>query len=503
MIRFGSITMHSFKNVDCGTITFPEFNNFLKGNATGSDIVGIYGPNGSGKTAVIEACAIVKDLMAGEPLGSETHDYLPSDGDSFTIDVIFLVDQSEGVVLPNRSMGSAPDSNPLWRMEYSVTVNKDDVRGFYLAHERITSKNISSGSVKSTLLDVCVKRTGETIESLEYSPTSDWSALFAGRRELKDQMNVQLHLANERSQSMIFSKGVFNVLMELQSGMSEKGVSKIGLRALQKTLNPFIGLIPEIAFNAIENMEVLRTVSHAEILFDYLRIRPGASSSARAAMHQEFRVDLLRPSALHLNDAMEFKGMIEDINKVLAVLIPGFQLFVNDLGEETLEDGSRGVRIEVLSQRGRRRIPLRCESEGIKKLVSIADLLVGVYNNPSAFLAIDELDSGVFEYLLGQIVETFDKYAQGQLLFTAHNLCPLEKLSAKSIVFTTSNPLNRYVRLTGIKSNNNLRDVYLREVELGGQDEQVYERTNRYEIDDAFYQAGLSRGERRGVKENA
>ena len=52
-------------------------------------------------------------------------------------------------------------------------------------------------------------------------------------------------------------------------------------------------------------------------------------------------------------------------------------------------------------------IPLKYESEGIVKIVSFLNVLICVYNNPSMCLVIDELDSGVFEYLLGELLAVF------------------------------------------------------------------------------------------------
>ena len=71
-----------------------------------------------------------------------------------------------------------------------------------------------------------------------------------------------------------------------------------------------------------------------------------------------------------------------------------------------------------------------------------------------------------------------------------HNLRALEKLNKESIIFTTTNPKNRYIKLANVKSNNNLRDFYLRVISLGGQKEDVYEETNTYEINYAFRRAG-------------
>ena len=97
-------------------------------------------------------------------------------------------------------------------------------------------------------------------------------------------------------------------------------------------------------------------------------------------------------------------------------------------------------------------------------------LLIFMYNNPSITVAIDELDFEIFEYLLGEILKIIAEKGQGQLIFTSHNLRPLETLDKSFIVFTTTNPNNRYIRLTNVKENNNLRSFYYRDIVLGGQD---------------------------------
>ncbi len=105
-------------------------------------------------------------------------------------------------------------------------------------------------------------------------------------------------------------------------------------------------------------------------------------------------------------------------------------------------------------------------------------------------VAIDELDSGIFEYLLGEILRIISEKGNGQLIFTSHNLRPLETIDKGFIAFTTTNVNNRYIRFSNVKNNNNLRDFYYRDIILGEQDEPVYETTNNYEIALAFREAG-------------
>ena len=135
-------------------------------------------------------------------------------------------------------------------------------------------------------------------------------------------------------------------------------------------------------------------------------------------------------------------------------------------------------------------IPLKYESEGIKKILSVLNLLIAVYNQPGICVAIDELDAGVYEYLLGELLEVLEKNGKGQLVFTSHNLRPLEMINKAALVFTTTNEDNRYIRLSNVKKNNNMRDLYLRSINLGGQSEEIYAATSDFEIGRAFRKAG-------------
>ena len=74
--------------------------------------------------------------------------------------------------------------------------------------------------------------------------------------------------------------------------------------------------------------------------------------------------------------------------------------------------------------------------------------------------------------------------------FTSHNLRPLEILENNSLIYTTVNPENCYIKSTYIKNTKNTRLSYLRTIKLGGQKEKLYNETNIYEIDLAMRRAG-------------
>ena len=167
------------------------------------------------------------------------------------------------------------------------------------------------------------------------------------------------------------------------------------------------------------------------------------------------------------------------------------KIAVHNYGMQLMDSGENGYRVELVSIRGDMpAIPIRMESEGIIKIISILNALIQAFGNPSICLAIDELDAGIFEYMLGELLDIFNQSAKGQLIFTSHNLRALEMLDKDSIMFSTANPDRRYIRMKNKKATNNLRNMYLRGILVGGQDEVIYEETDSLRIARAFRKAG-------------
>ena len=77
------------------------------------------------------------------------------------------------------------------------------------------------------------------------------------------------------------------------------------------------------------------------------------------------------------------------------------------------------------------------------------------------------------------------------MIFTSHNLRPLEVISKDSIYFTTTNSENRYVQMKGVHSTNNLRNLYFREILTNStQNEELYSGAKRYRLVNQIRQTG-------------
>ena len=115
-------------------------------------------------------------------------------------------------------------------------------------------------------------------------------------------------------------------------------------------------------------------------------------------------VSLLETTILDNEDLKILRNIIEEINTVLYTIIPGLRIEIKEYGSQLMDNGEEGYKIELMSSReGMPSYPIRMESEGIIKIISILNALIQAFSDSSICLAIDELDAGIFEYILGEL----------------------------------------------------------------------------------------------------
>lgn len=180
---------------------------------------------------------------------------------------------------------------------------------------------------------------------------------------------------------------------------------------------------------------------------------------------------------------------------MLCKIVPDIEIALTSLDMGHTENRNSGVRVHLVAlksgKNGTISLPLKYESAGMKKITSLLPLLICTYNNPGITLAIDELDSNIYEHLLGELLRIMQDSGQGQLIFTSHNLRPLEVLDPSSAIFTTTNPQKRYIRPFNIKSSDNLRLHYFRDITLGSDSEELCQEISSIEIAHAMRKAGF------------
>lgn len=453
VVRILDISLKNFKNVKKGSIKFKNYNNVKRDlPIEKGDIIGVYGQNGSGKTALVEALNIFKNCITGAKINKKAADLISVDESSFTMEIILYIESSLQKYLVNYEIEIRRDQN-----DNGVMVSKEKLS--YSTYEE-------KWKTKVKLIEYSYD------DSDLIKPQHRYKHLIKDKNSIL-RLSVAKELSRKMATSFLFSKETKEVF-ELDEAENHdlntilKSIDHFGRFNLYVFTNEQLGII---------NMSQLQPF--------YFRLKENGSVISGGVKVKLFETSTIPDKVYYV-----IEKVIEQANIVLATIIPGLSLeiFVHD--KQFLKENEAGVQIELISVRDQKKISLRNESDGIKKIISILSAIIAMYNQRNICLVVDELDSGVFEYLLGEILEVLGRGTQGQLIFTSHNLRALEKLDKESIVFTTANPMCRYIRLENVKSNNNLRDFYLRGISLGGQRETIYEETNTFEIEYAFKQAG-------------
>ena len=382
MKRLSRIEIYNFKNIKRAELDFKN------------SIMGLYGQNGSGKTALIDVLDLVKTILCGHSVSSDFSDLIHVDAEYSRIVVQFTMDEKE-----RHS-----------EIEYSFKLNRSCI------YDEILSYAYTDGEtrvVKSKLID--------TSNSPTFSPVSKYKSLIGTSKENELNVMVIKKMVRKEFRSFIYSSEFLEVVRNRSNECKDK--------------------------------EFMRHMYILESLVNFANYELFVVKS-KCCIDDSM---VLSKSALDV-----YKRKIESMNRVLPYLVPDLTMGVKVLGKDMMRDSSVGYRVELVSNK----IPFQYESDGVKRIVSILQPLIEIFNNTSVVVAIDDLDCSIHEYLFGEIVKLMCVQAKGQLIFTAHNLRPLEIINKKFLVFTTTDPDNRYVRYKNIAAHNNLRNVYIRDIAL-------------------------------------
>lgn len=90
VVRLSSLTLKNIKNVKNGIIIMPLANE-RKFECSRAEILGIYGQNGSGKTAIVDALYFLQDIITGEELDQRIIDYIDTDSTNAEINAEFKI----------------------------------------------------------------------------------------------------------------------------------------------------------------------------------------------------------------------------------------------------------------------------------------------------------------------------------------------------------------------------------------------------------------------------
>ena len=464
IVRIEGITIKNLKNVEYGHIKFN-----LGKKHTSASLLGLYGQNGSGKTVLINAIDILKQLLMGQRLPEYLVDYININSDIAELSFEFSIQSGSNHihVFYDVELGKAKATGDN---------NTDDLDSINAV--LIVKKEVLQYKVKNSINPIRKNIIANTDTTQVFVPTSKFEILFGKDYEDMTDFLVDKRLCQAESRSFLFSAR----FMKRLNSQREFLESTPEYDRITEIINILVQYGNHDLFVVLTAHSGLHSLNVLPLEINVKQDNMGRIGTITLPLDQPIAFPIPIVDVIH--------NIINMMNLVLSEIIPGLQISASDLGVELLENGESGKRLMLVSNKNDKNIPLKYESEGIRIIISILSLLIAVYNRSSVTIAVDELDAGIFEYLLGELLRIIAEKGKGQLIFTSHNLRPLETLDKGFIAFTTTNPNNRYIRPKNVKTSNNLRDFYYRDITLGEQAEEVYKPTQNAEISYAFKKAG-------------
>ncbi len=454
IVRIQKIELKNFKNVGCGTI---EFKSDPKNEETynpKAEIIGIYGQNGSGKTALVNACDFIKRIMIGFSLPNDAANYVNLFSNTASISVDFYIEDDDKFLV-----------------NYKLELEKINEKNIKI------SKEVLSYSMKKEKWTNKVTALCYDANNLEdfLTPKLKLNEIISQDKENLVNIKVAQKLASEKNRSFIFNDEVVQIL---DKSLKDREILKI---------------INTLTYFSKCNFFVIKNDHSGGISLDYFIPFSFRLEENEGIASGDIVIGLNGPTSIDESVYSIINKVISKMNIVLNKIVPGLNVELHEYGKQINEQGKEEITVELLTLKNDKYLPIKYESEGIKKIISILSTLIAMYNNESICMVVDELDSGIYEFLLGEMLTIIEKGGKGQLIFTSHNLRPLELLNKDSIYFTTTNIENRYVKFNNLKKNHNLRSMYIRSINLGGQKEELYNPTDNDEIRRAFRLAGDKR----------
>lgn len=465
-IRIAKIVLNHFKSVKHGEIVMNCGRKHIP-YGTKADILGIYGQNGSGKTSVIEAISILKYLMSGEEVPDIYADCIDVSVDYSELEFTFDVQYPD-------NNGAYPSNSDVRKVVYSfkleaIEKDKKSQSQFASTIPENLSRFIPMYDKKIRVFDEVLQVGGTVLgkktplkpfldsRTPELTPATKVRQLLGDLDEEKRiDIRVNKRLASEHSESFLF----MDEMLELYDVNSNYSI--------------YYEMIAELRYYAEDYLQVFDSKISGMVNLSYVL--------PIMVFGEVFPFDLTRSMVFTDGTVDIISKTINSISVVLSEIVPGLQI-ATKIGAETMnEDGEKAHYCELVAIRNGVELPLRCESDGVRKLIASLNCLIRAFNEQSVTVAYDEFDAGVFEYLLGEILQILQVSGKGQLIFTSHNMRPLEVLKKEFVYFTTIDPDNRYIKLKNLGETNNLRRVYYREISLHEHYDNLYSETKRTKI---------------------
>ncbi len=386
IVRLASLKIFNIKNVQSGQIVMP---NACRKQLSykNAEVLGIYGQNGSGKTAVIDTLYYLQKIMVGSTLEEEVTDYIDAGKDQAEIAADFHIFAE----------------STIYEVSYKITLGKGEKCAEIIRETLSCAVNKGENRSNKTVFMDYQRSDREAV----FAPRKRFDEVVEANPENRTDLIVARKMAEKSNCSYIF--GEYS--------------REIFCRNYQNNFKHYSEVIQALFKFALMDLFVIRNTHSGVISANFLLPMAFKIQQNEIGMKGDFAVPLTEPVILNEERKTLLDTIVEQINMVLFTIIPGMRIAVHNYGKQLMDSGETGYRVELVSIRENMPpIPIRMESEGIIKLISILNALIQAFGNPSICLAVDELDAGIFEYMLGELLDILYPKVQKGSSFLLHTI---------------------------------------------------------------------------------
>ena len=194
IVRLQSIEIKNIKNVKYGKVdisnTTPKDNSYKS-----ADILGVYGQNGSGKTAIIDVLFFVQQIIMGTSLDSTIGDYIDVESESAEINIEYRI----------------YEDTIIYDVGYTIILKKDTDGSVYIQREYMNCSKIinETRSNKTIFIDYIADE-----QQNVFSPAKNYNELVSLGKELKTDLLVAKRMAEKINTSYIFNDANINIFKQ-------------------------------------------------------------------------------------------------------------------------------------------------------------------------------------------------------------------------------------------------------------------------------------------------
>lgn len=389
-----SITINGIKNISRPVaINFYKNKNLNNFNPSQDRVRAIYGPNGSGKTALINGVWLASKLLRernfvsslgqeyfANIINKETNEF------DFSCDYMLIEENKDGVW----------EKSKVFRYGFSI---KQYLSDYSILNEKL---NYYKGKyLNSDLINIF-----ETINGKISLFDSELNGHY-------DDFKDKAHNVVSKESLLMFFFDYANAFMKENEIFS---LMPDGLKGLYLFSNSLLSVLDN-EDKHFEYFEINKNIKNSFLNMPEKDLNETLKKSVSSGLG--FRVIVKKDE---FDSFVKFTKHQEDFIKIFKPELKGIKI-------DSIDNGNEYICSETMNYGGYS-INREFESTGIKKLLNLYSALYRAANGGIVF--IDEIDANISGVYLKKLIEYMNTFGNGQLCFTSHSLDPMYVLSNKS-----------------------------------------------------------------------